>query len=102
VEIIFEYKFSCHLVVTCLSTALPATFVFAQWWLFEAATVRVGKRCRINVLYTLTSRHHCANILLWPVILVRCQLLGLGLLFLVRLYQSCQPCFQRVQGILVF
>jgi hypothetical protein len=24
--------------------ALLATFVFAQWWLFEAATVRVGKR----------------------------------------------------------
>jgi len=23
---------------------LPTTFVFAQWWAFEAATVRVGKR----------------------------------------------------------
>jgi hypothetical protein len=43
---------------------LLPTFVFAQWWLFEAATVRVGKRCKINVLNTLASRHHCANILL--------------------------------------
>jgi hypothetical protein len=24
----------------------------------------VGKCCRINVLNTLTSRHHCANMLL--------------------------------------
>jgi hypothetical protein len=26
------------------SRGLRITFVFAQWWAFEAATVRVGKR----------------------------------------------------------
>ncbi len=36
----------CKSKLSCFSrpTALPTTFVFAQWWLFEAATVRVGKR----------------------------------------------------------
>jgi len=31
-------------IVRDAGRALALTFVFAQWWAFEAATVRVGKR----------------------------------------------------------
>jgi len=42
---------------------LLPTFVFAQWWAFEAATVRVGKRWTKITFWTYTSPHHCAKLL---------------------------------------
>jgi hypothetical protein len=63
---VFVFGLSFHYTRHCPTepAQLATTFVFAQWWLVRPPLSRVGKRCRINVLNTLTSRHHCANILL--------------------------------------
>ena len=60
-----------------VSTAWRATFVFLQWWAFEAASCPaacpelrgvIKRRTKIKLI-TYISPHHCANILLvavWP------------------------------------
>ncbi len=53
-------------------SAWPATFVFLQWCLFEAASCPTKRKGRTKIkLYTNSSRHHCRNILLCAVFSTR-------------------------------